>query len=83
MERMFLTEIEAQEPAGLRAGSIEQLREAGQPVPQILHMFAFKPEATDHLLLFTQQVMRGPSPLPAGMRELIAAFTSNRNNCPF
>jgi len=83
MERMFLTEIEVREPAGLRAGSIEQLREAGQSVPQILHMFAFKPEATDHLLLFTQQVMRGPSPLPAGMRELIAAFTSNRNNCPF
>jgi AhpD family alkylhydroperoxidase len=27
--------------------------------------------------------MRGPSPLPAGVRELIAAFTSRRNDCPF
>ena len=83
MERMFLTEIEAREPAGLRAESIKQLREAGQPVPQILHLLAFKPEATDHLLLFTQRVMRGPSPLQPGMRELIAAFTSRRNQCPF
>jgi len=28
-------------------------------------------------------VMRGPSPLPPGVRELIAAFTSRRNDCPF
>jgi len=28
-------------------------------------------------------VMRGPSPLSPGMRELIAAFTSARNHCPF
>jgi len=27
--------------------------------------------------------MRGPSPLPPGIRELIAAFTSRRNDCPF
>ena len=31
----------------------------------------------------TQQVMRGPSPLPPGFRELIAAFTSRRNDCLF
>jgi AhpD family alkylhydroperoxidase len=27
--------------------------------------------------------MRGPAPLDPGMRELIAAFTSARNHCPF
>jgi AhpD family alkylhydroperoxidase len=27
--------------------------------------------------------MRGPSPLSPGQRELIAAFTSKRNECPF
>jgi alkylhydroperoxidase family enzyme len=80
---MFLSEIEAREPRGLRAASMRAMREAGEPVPQILHLFAFKPEATDHLLRFTHQVMRGPSPLSPGYRELIAAFTSQRNDCPF
>ena len=33
--------------------------------------------------LFTQDVMRGPSPLPPWQRELIAAFTSKLNQCLF
>jgi len=56
---------------------------AGVPVPQILYLFAFKPRVTDHLSRYTQELMRGPSPLAPGMRELIAAFTSKRNQCPF
>ena len=52
-------------------------------VPQILHLFAFKPAQGEHLAAFTQAVMRGPSPLSPGLRELIAAFTSRRNDCPF
>jgi len=46
-------------------------------------LFAFKPDRTEHLAQFTQGVMRGPSPLSPGQRELIAAFTSRRNDCPF
>jgi hypothetical protein len=52
-------------------------------VPQIMHLFAYKPDRTGFLSGFTQGVMRGPSPLSAGCRELIAAFTSRRNDCPF
>ena len=52
-------------------------------MPQILYLFAFKPRMTDHLSRFTQELMRGPSPLSPGQRELIAAFTSSRNQCPF
>jgi alkylhydroperoxidase family enzyme len=48
-----------------------------------MHLFAYKPDRTDFLSRFTQSVMRGPSPLPAGFRELIAAFTSRRNDCLF
>ena len=48
-----------------------------------MHLFAFKPERTSHLAQFTQGVMRGPSPLSPGQRELIAAFVSRRNDCPF
>ena len=62
---------------------INELRAAGLPVPQIMHLFAYKPDRTALLSRFTQGVMRGPSPLPAGLRELIGAFTSRRNDCPF
>jgi alkylhydroperoxidase family enzyme len=59
------------------------MRAAEIPIPQILHLFAFKSQRTDHLARFTQEVMRGPSPLPPGQRELIAALTSRLNACPF
>jgi hypothetical protein len=48
-----------------------------------MHLFAFKPDRTEPLAEFTHGVMRGPSPLSPGQRELIAAFTSRRNACPF
>ncbi len=80
---MFLDEIEAAAPKGGYAGTISGMRSAGVPVPQIMHLFAFKPDRTEHLAAFTQGVMRGPSPLSPGFRELIAAFTSRRNDCLF
>ena len=83
MRPMFLSEVEQRKPAGAHAPLIDELRAAGQPVPQIMHLFAYKPDRTDFLSRFTQGVMRGPSPLPAGFRELIAAFTSRRNDCLF
>jgi len=46
-------------------------------------MFGFLAAATDHLARFTQEIMRGPSQLTPGMRELIAAFTSSHNDWPF
>jgi alkylhydroperoxidase family enzyme len=83
MEQMYLPGVEAHDGAGPWADGIRQARGAGQPIPQIWHLFAFKPDRTDHLARFTQGVMRGPSPLSPGQRELIAAFTSRRNDCPF
>ena len=80
---MFLPEVEGGAPAGPYASVIANLRGAGQPVPQIMHLFAYKPDRTAFLSQFTHGVMRGPSPLSPGMRELIAAFTSRRNHCPF
>lgn len=70
-------------PAGGYRDLIAALRAAGVEVPGILHLFAFKPELGKHLERFTQAVMRGPSPLSPGWRELIAAFTSRLNHCPF
>ena len=65
------------------AALIRNLRSAGAAVPGIMHLFAFKPQTTEHLERFSQAVMRGPSPLSAGFRELIAAFTSKLNGCLF
>jgi hypothetical protein len=83
MRPMFLSEVEHGNPGGAYSHLINDLRAAGHPVPQIMHLFAYKPDRTDFLSRFTQGVMRGPSPLPAGFRELIAAFTSRRNDCLF
>jgi hypothetical protein len=80
---MFLQEVERFDQPGPRAEIIGQMRAAGITVPQILHLFRFKPDRTQHLERFLHGVMRGPSPLSPGLRELIAAFTSHRNACPF
>ena len=84
MEPMFLPDVEAgAKPSGY-AAAIERMRQAGAPeYPQIWHLFAYLPEATEHLARFTQAVLRGPAPLSPGLRELIAGYTSQRNDCPF
>jgi alkylhydroperoxidase family enzyme len=83
MKPMYLHDVEAHEATGPRGEAMAQMRSAGVPVPQIMHLFAFKPGRTDHLSRFTQGVMRGPSPLLPGQRELIAALTSKLNQCLF
>lgn len=83
MDPMFLPKVENHEDPGPRGHLIRDIKAQGFPVPQIMHLFAYKTDRTDHLARFTQGVMRGPSPLSPGQRELIAAFTSARNACPF
>ena len=80
---MFLRGVQDRAPAGPYVGPIGRLESEGQHVPHIMRLFAFKPDRTEHLSRYTQGVMRGPSPLPPGFRELIAAYTSKLNNCPF
>jgi hypothetical protein len=83
MRPMFLQEVEAHDISGSRGETIRQMKAAGATVPQIFHLFGFKPDFTEHLEHFTQCVMRGPSPLSPGQRELIAAYTSRRDHCLF
>jgi uncharacterized peroxidase-related enzyme len=81
---MYLPSVESNpRPEGDYAGLIESVRKAGLPTPQIMHLFAFKHNVTQHLRRFTHEVMRGPSPLTPAFRELIAAFVSTRNHCLF
>ncbi len=83
MEPMFLPDVEQNPQPGPYRDLIAMMSAHGGEYPQIWHMFAFLPQATQHLARFTQEIMRGPAPLPPGMRELIAAYTSYRNDCPF
>ena len=83
MEPMFLPGVERHPQPGPYLDLIRTMQAGGTDYPQIWHMFAYRPKATEHLARFTQEILRGPAPLSPGMRELIAAFTSYRNDCPF
>lgn len=82
-QTMFLKEIESRPPEGMTAVAFKKLREDGEAIPEILHLFRFKRHSTDHLVRFTEEVMRGPSPLSPGLRELIGAYFSRKNQCSF
>ncbi len=83
MEQMFLPGVEQNPQPGPYRDLIQMMQRQGAEYPQIWHLFAYLPSATEHLARFTQEMLRGPSPLSPGMRELIAAYTSQRNDCPF
>ena len=80
---MFLPDVEKNPKPSPYADALHMMQAAGGEYPQIWHMFAFLPKATEHLARFTQEILREPSPLSPGLRELIAAFTSAENECPF
>ena len=83
MKPMFLPGVEQNPQPGPYRDLIEMMQRQGAEYPQIWHLFAYLPSATVHLARFTQEIMRGPAPLSPGIRELIAAYTSRRNDCPF
>lgn len=83
MKPIHLNEVERVARSGPAGAQFAAMEAQGIPVPQIRYLFAFKPRMTEHLSRFTQELMRGPSPLSPGQRELIAAFTSRRNQCLF
>ncbi len=83
MKPMFLPGVEQNPQPGPFRNLLEAMQAAGDEYPQIWHMFAYLPAATEHLARFTQEIMRGPAPISPGLRELIAAYTSYRNDCPF
>jgi len=80
---MLLKEIETRPPEGVMKIAFNKMNAAGQEVPEIMHLFRFKQWNTDHLVRFTEAVMRGPSPLSPGIRELIGTFVSSRSQCSF
>lgn len=83
MKPMFLPGVEQNPKESAYATSIRSMQASGSEYPQIWHMFAYLPKATEHLARFTQEILRGPGPFEPGWRELIAAVTSYQNDCPF
>jgi hypothetical protein len=85
MHPMFLPDVERDAKPGPWRDAIQMMRSNnnGGEYPQIWHLFAYLPSATQHLARFTQEILRGPAPISPGLRELIAAYTSARNDCGF
>jgi uncharacterized peroxidase-related enzyme len=80
---IYLPEVEANPQPSRYADLIAASQAAGHEHWQIWNLFAYKPEVTAHLASFTEGVMRSPAPISAGLRELIAAYTSYTNECQF
>uniref|UniRef100_A0A372IMB3 Carboxymuconolactone decarboxylase n=2 Tax=Paracidobacterium acidisoli TaxID=2303751 RepID=A0A372IMB3_9BACT len=80
---MYLREVEANPQPSPYASLIDATKAAGREYWQIWHLFAFRPEVTSPLASFTEGVMRAPSSVSLGLRELIAAYTSWINECQF
>lgn len=57
--------------------------ELGNDLPGIMSLFAFRPETAGPLGALAEALLRGPSTLSRGERELIAARVSHLNGCRF
>ncbi|MBV9223622.1 MAG: hypothetical protein JOY85_06320 [Acidobacteriaceae bacterium] len=83
MKPMFLPDVEAHPQPGPYRDAINMMKKNGAEYPQIWHMLAYRNAAAEHLSAFTQTMLREEAPLSPGIRELIAAYTSYQNQCPF
>jgi uncharacterized peroxidase-related enzyme len=52
-------------------------------LPGIVSGFAFRPETAKPMRELAEVLLRGPSSLTSGDREIIATLVSNRNDCYF
>jgi len=57
---------------------------SGRPLPDAARITFYRPDFYgSHMKKFTQQAMRGRSTWSVGDRELMAAYVSKVNDCPF
>lgn len=55
----------------------------GNDKPGIVGLFHFRPDTAKPLTELAEKLLRGPSPLSSGEREMIASYVSHKNNCHF
>lgn len=82
-EPMYLRGVQEDSKPSVYRDLIENAKSSGGDYWQIWHLLAFDPEAAHHLATLSHTLMHKPGPLSAGLRELIAAYTSSLNNCEF
>lgn len=82
-QSLHLPGVEANPKPGVYRDLIESARRDGAEYGKIWSLFAFQHDVTSHLGRFTQGVLREPASISPGFRELIAAYTSQLNECGF
>ncbi len=50
---------------------------------KVYDVFSMRPGTFEPFTETCEQIMRGPSPLSPGQRELIGTFVSRLNSCPY
>jgi uncharacterized peroxidase-related enzyme len=79
----YLPGVEANPKPGIYRDLIEAAKGRGAEYSRIWDLFAFQHDITVHLARLSHGVIRQPSTISVGMRELIAAYTSFQNECAF
>jgi uncharacterized peroxidase-related enzyme len=79
----YLPGVEASPKPGVYRDLIDAAKSRGGEYSRIWDLFAFQHDVTVHLARFSDGVIRTPSSIGIGMRELIAAYTSYQNECAF
>jgi len=82
-EPMFLRGVEENPKPSIYRDLIENAKASGADYWQIWHLLAFDPDAAHHLAALSHTLMHKECPISAGLRELIAAYTSSLNQCEF
>ena len=54
-----------------------------EQLPGIVGLLSFRPETAKPLLELAEILLRGPSSLSSGEREMIASYVSWKNDCHF
>jgi uncharacterized peroxidase-related enzyme len=80
---IFLRGVEENPKPSVYRDLIEDAKSSGTDYWQIWHLLAFDPEAAHHLAALSHILMHKECPISAGLRELIAAYTSSLNQCEF
>jgi uncharacterized peroxidase-related enzyme len=83
LKSLYLPGVEANPQPGIYRDLIVAALSRNAEYSKIWDLFAFQQEFTVHLARFTQGVLRQPTSVSPGLRELIAAYTSYQNECAF
>src|SRR5258707_9178271 len=71
------------EQSGARRRDLMPHISLGNDAPGIMSLLIYRPETARPLLDLAETLLRGPSSLTPGERELIAAYVSGLNDCRF